>query len=582
MISTIIEVVPEGYVAFDSGWSYIYVNAGAERMLGVKREQLLGKSIWEVYPEFETWVHESRLHHAMEVEHSQSFEDFSPLLNKWLKVQIYHHREGHVISFIDVTSRKEAEINLERSREGFRFLTEALPQIVYIIRADGSVQYSNKCWYRYIGLSPDEKIKPEDWLRVIHSEDLDRVHDCWRYAIERQEEFECEYRLRRADGVYHWHLCRAVPAWDTEGRISAWFGTATDIESQKRNEEALQRSNRRVTSILESITDGFVSLDHDWHYTYVNKEAERVLGKAREELLGRVIWEVFPGIENTPSAEYYRQVMKTHEPIAFETLSVILQAWFESRVYPLEDGLLIYFHNINDRKELEKRKDDFISMASHELKTPIASIKAFNQILQRLFARNGQPEAMVYLTKMEVQINRLTRLIEQLLDISRIQKGRLDFAMEPFDFDALITEVVENLQQTSNKHRIAVYGSAGCSLVGDRDRLGQVLINLVTNGIKYSPGADVVELTVRRVEDNVVVAVQDYGVGIPTEHQSRVFERFYRVYSEKDRTFPGLGIGLYISYEIIKRHSGHMWIESEVGRGSTFSFSLPLEQPAEI
>ncbi len=221
-------------------------------------------------------------------------------------------------------------------------------------------------------------------------------------------------------------------------------------------------------------------------------------------------------------------------------------------------------------------RDDFISVASHELKTPVTSVKMFAQVLKKHSEQIGDEKAVSHLSKMDKQINKLTELIYDLLNVSKIQAGRMEFKEEMFDFDKAVKEVVEVLQQSETKHEIEVKGKTNKKIRGDEERIGQVLNNLISNAIKYSPKSSKVLVMLKSDQDQVSVAVQDFGIGMEKSHLSKIFDRFYRVYDTTDKTFPGLGIGLYISSEIIKRHRGKMWVESNPGKGSTFFFSLPI------
>jgi signal transduction histidine kinase len=241
-------------------------------------------------------------------------------------------------------------------------------------------------------------------------------------------------------------------------------------------------------------------------------------------------------------------------------------------------SVLVITRDVTTSRELEERKDAFISMASHELKTPITALKGWTQLLQRRLEKHEVREFVVILEKMETQINRLTRLISELLDVSKIQAGRLGYAEEPVELDALVKEVVELLQSSNPRHTISLSGTIQAIVIGDRDRLEQVLINLITNAIKYSPHAEKVDVSLAAAGESVIVQVRDYGVGIPNDQLDKIFDRFYRVYDEKNTIFPGLGMGLYISSEIIKRHAGTITVESEEGRGSTFTVSLPIKR----
>jgi signal transduction histidine kinase len=202
-------------------------------------------------------------------------------------------------------------------------------------------------------------------------------------------------------------------------------------------------------------------------------------------------------------------------------------------------------------------------------------VYGYIQLLQRLAKDADNQKAILYLTKTNTYINRLNTLIADLLDVSRIQAGRMEFNLVEFDFDELIKDSVESVQLTTTTHKIEFVGEANVKITADRNRLEQVLGNLLINAVKYSPRANKVIVTVKRNNNrDVEVAIQDFGIGIPKENQSLVFERFYRVESNT-KGFSGLGIGLYICSEIIKRHFGTLKVESEEGKGSTFTFSLP-------
>jgi signal transduction histidine kinase len=234
------------------------------------------------------------------------------------------------------------------------------------------------------------------------------------------------------------------------------------------------------------------------------------------------------------------------------------------------------FVDLTERKELELRKDEFISMASHELKTPVTSLKGFTQVLYRRFKKRGEEEPLSFLARMDGQLNKLTKLINDLLDLSKIQTGKLTVQEEAFDLADVVGDIVDTLQATSQTHQLALEETTHLEVFGDKDRIEQVLINLLTNAIKYSPQADRVIIRVSAEHEQALVSVQDFGIGIAEANQQKIFERFYQVTDPMERTFPGLGIGLFISNEIIKQHHGRMWVISSKGEGATFYFTLPL------
>ncbi|WP_256014330.1 ATP-binding protein [Desertivirga xinjiangensis] len=233
---------------------------------------------------------------------------------------------------------------------------------------------------------------------------------------------------------------------------------------------------------------------------------------------------------------------------------------------------------ISRRIKAEQKKDEFISMASHELKTPLTSIKAYNQLLEKKMQEH--PEAITFLRKASVHILQLERLISDLLDVSKINAGKLTYNIGRFNLGELLEESVESVQHLSCTHKITIEETVDTLLTGDRLRIEQVLTNMLTNAIKYSPNANRVIVKAREEQDHVVVSVQDFGIGIARQDLKKIFGRFYRIGSSSMK-YSGLGLGLFIASEILKKHQGVFWIESEVDKGSTFYFKLPRNVVAE-
>lgn len=220
------------------------------------------------------------------------------------------------------------------------------------------------------------------------------------------------------------------------------------------------------------------------------------------------------------------------------------------------------------------KKDEFIALASHELKTPVTTLKGYLQVAERRLKADDKNKS--YLQKALNQVQKLTILISDLLDVSKIEAGEIPLSLTTFDLVKLVREVVELMQYAVTSHRIEVSCDVDIQLISaDKQRIEQVIINLVSNAIKYSPNGDLVNVSVSNMETNAVVTVHDFGIGIREEQQERIFTRFYRVDDLANFT-SGLGIGLYISKEIICRHMGKLNVISTLGQGSTFFFELPL------
>jgi PAS domain S-box-containing protein len=234
--------------------------------------------------------------------------------------------------------------------------------------------------------------------------------------------------------------------------------------------------------------------------------------------------------------------------------------------------------DITERKLEEQRKDSFIGMAGHELKTPLTSLKGFVQLLARQLKRLELPNQIAILNRMDNQIDTMTALVNELMDVSQLQAEKLEYTWKMVDIDRLLKKVCAAVQQTSNHHTIVVHGSIGTRIRGDQARLEQVFTHLLTNAVKYSPQATRVDVTPGIQGDYALIQIRDYGIGIPAEERERVFGRFYRADTAWSRAISGMGMGLYIARSIVEKHGGTISVASKVGEGSTFSVELPLNR----
>ncbi len=236
---------------------------------------------------------------------------------------------------------------------------------------------------------------------------------------------------------------------------------------------------------------------------------------------------------------------------------------------------------IEFRKQAENKKDEFISIASHELKTPLTSVKGYIQLLQRSLNKDDKTMAENHLAKASVQLEKLNELIVDLLDISKIESGKMKFNMQYFCADNMVNNAIEMLQQSNPGFTINKLGKTNENIYGDEMRLEQVVINFLTNAIKYAPGTNQVNVTINIKDGKLYLAVKDFGIGISAEQQARIFDKFYRVEEHSNR-FNGLGIGLYICSEIINRHNGTIGVNSVPDEGSEFYFIIPITEAPVI
>jgi PAS domain S-box-containing protein len=381
------------------------------------------------------------------------------------------------------------------------------------------------------------------------------------------------------------------PVIAKDGSFYAWSWIFRDITDLKKTTSALKESEETFRQLSELMPEKVSRTDGEGNAVYFNQSWMDYTGFSFEELRNWG-WEkvVHPDELEGLRLQWSKSLASGQN---FEMEFRLLNRngeyrWHLCRSNPLRDetgkinNWLGAVTEIQKIKEEEQRKGDFIKMVSHELKTPVTSVKGYVQLLLSMLY--SDPEVNMSsipfkptLERVDKQISRLTRLITEMLDLSRLEESKLELEKEPFDLNTLVKETIQDLQHISSSHHISFIQNFRARISGDRDRIQQVLINFINNAIKYSPDKKLVKVIIRETENNQVsVSVKDFGIGINKLDQEKVFERFYRVTGKKETTFSGFGIGLYIAKEIIERHQGTISVESKKGQGATFSFSLPV------
>jgi signal transduction histidine kinase/DNA-binding response OmpR family regulator len=349
----------------------------------------------------------------------------------------------------------------------------------------------------------------------------------------------------------------------------------SEIEFRKKVEAELEERAGELHSILESIPQIAFTTRADGQIEFVN-EQWLCCAPSRDE---------FPLThpDDTDLPRAWARTVVSGQPLELEVRIRRIDSpeyrFHLLRAIPIREGANITkwvgtFTDIEDQKQAVKKKDEFISIASHELKTPLTTIKAYTQLLDRSIEPED-PNKM-YVDRALLQIRKLDNLIADLLDLSKIEGGKLKFNKKPFGFETTLNNAIEMIRQTWPDYQLTRKGDANVELYGDEMRIEQVIINYLTNAVKYSPERKEIEILAEvRPTGQLFVQVRDFGIGIPKDHQANIFGKFYRVEEAASR-FQGLGIGLYICAEIIHRHDGEFGVDSEPGQGSAFYFSVPI------
>lgn len=368
-------------------------------------------------------------------------------------------------------------------------------------------------------------------------------------------------------------------------KVDSLLSNRIDSENPELNNIlAMMEKLLHWAAIIESSDDAIISKSIDGYITSWNRGAQQIYGYTPDEIVGKPVSVLMPKekeddfpfimnqLQQGKKVEHYETRRKTKDGRVID-VSITVSPIRNSQGVII--GASKIARDITDKVEVEKRRDEFVSTASHELKTPVTSQKVFGELLEQRIEKNGHTEYIPYIQKINQQTEKMTKLIEDLLELSRVQSGRLRMENKVFVFDELVNEIAENFRMTM-KHTIIIKCQTKKKIKGDRERIGQVLTNYLSNAYKYSPKADKIIISCKVKRKSLIVGVQDFGIGVSPENHERIFERFYRVTGMDEKTYPGMGIGLHVCHEIISRHGGEVWVESEKRKGSTFYFSLPL------
>jgi|GEM_PF-1949778 len=566
---------------------------------------------------------------------------------------------GCVVVFQDVTERRKAdEMRREVARQ-YATVAEAIPQMVWTAQADGSVDFFNRRWLEYTGLALD-KSSGWLWLSAFHEEDRPRCDEAWRHAIAHGSRFEVEGRIRHTDGSSRWHLIRALPVINQQGQISKWFGTCTDIDDQKRAEEAMRfladastilSASQDEISTLQRVAELAVPEIADLCTVYLATTDES--GAARLQLAAvshmdpkRV--EVMVEIDRRfpPAPEQLRGVTHILRTGTAELASEVDSGWLDAMAsgpehrgrlgelgihswmsvplrghreilgvvtfVSMESGRRFVHTDLSLAEEVARRttlalennrllaeitdtkveaeaanaaKDQFLAVLSHELRTPLTPVLlAVEEMAQE---RHLSPEVRHVIEMTRRNIGLEARLIDDLLDLTRIQRGKLQLQRVVIDAHDLLRSSIEICNGDIESKQLCIIlelKAARHHVHGDPARLQQVFWNLIKNSVKFTgTGGTIVFRSVNEADDRIRIEVEDNGIGIHPEMLTKIFNAFEQGEKSRGRRFGGLGLGLAITKNLVEAHGGEIMAESEgTDRGARFTISLRTKEPAQI
>jgi two-component system sensor histidine kinase VicK len=488
----------------------------------------------------------------------------------------------------DITELKEEETrkiallrDLEKSEARLRMAIEAVKLGTWDYNLlTGELVWSQECRNIY-GIPEGTDPNFELFAEYIYPEDKDYVLKEIKDSMDPagNGNYDLTFRIIRFDnGSVRWIRSQGRVYFTSKRQPERFIGTVIDINEAKIAEE----KSAKLAAIVESSDDAIISKTLQGIITSWNNSAERMFGYKAEEMIGESILKIIPKDRQQEEPVILSRLSRGERVDHFETKRITKSGKLidlSLTISPVKDssgkiiGVSKIARDITDKKREEQRKNDFIAMVSHELKTPLTSIKSYIQLLLARAQKDGDEFRINALTRTEVQVKKMVSMIGDFLSLARLEEGKIKLNKEKFDLHSLLDEVVNDTQFLTSIHSIKIR-NCDVKVNADKDKIGQVLINLLSNAIKYSPNGGEVIVGCEKKNGKVKVYVKDNGVGINFEDQKKLFNRFYRVEDERVKTVSGFGVGLYLVSEILRYHKSKIDVESKENVGSTFSFTL--------
>jgi PAS domain S-box-containing protein len=512
-----------------------------------------------------------------------------------------------------------------QTEEYYRLIAETIPQIVWTSRPDGYNDHFNRRWFDYTGFTEDETYG--ETRSALHPDDKDTYNQRWNEAIRTGKPYEIEYRLQRAsDGMYRWHLGRAVPVIDAKGNIVKWFGTCTDIHAQKMAEERMREINEeleakvsertrelhvsnkqlkaeiaerrlleeqdkanleRLRTIVDTMPIGILIANDRRKIIHFNMKFCKVFDCVHlldSPAVGRSLTSIFTkkmGMGHLSA--YFRQALSSDArkdiELQTENEKVILCSHLPIIVAGRPREHLFMFRDITRQRRIDKAKSEFMSLASHQLRTPLTSIRwAMSRLERQMLSQQQQRENEIKLIDAAKSgVVRMAETINTMLTISRFEAGKVTLHPQSVSLSKLFKDLKSQFHEEYAKKRqiVDIRCEPRLTLRTDANFLSEVLSNLISNAIKYSPDRSRIRVSAKKRGKDIVIDVRDSGCGIPLSQQGKVFTKFFRGENIQNIDPNGTGLGLYLASLITKMLSGTLTFTSRHKKGTTFTLLLP-------
>jgi PAS domain S-box-containing protein len=516
---------------------------------------------------------------------------------RWVTARAHPIKDGNgavlevMLMHEDITSRIDAESALRVREQRFRSLVMATSQIVWTNTPDGRVLEDSPSWRAFTGQTYEEW-KDQGWMDALHRDDRERIGELWAHCVAARAVFETEYRLRRADGHYRWTAVKGVPLADEDDTVREWIGANTDIHDMVMAQaELAQRLDRekRNSALLARVAQASRTL----HTVLSSKCLADVLAVEVREILGVRQAGVFLAKDGNPppTGDAESGPGKLAVPLIDREGRNIGRIEASGKLdgeFTIEDEAILVqlasiaangFENarlVASLQEQDRRKDEFLAMLAHELRNPLAPISAAAEMLK--LGRASEERVGRASDVISRQVRHMTSLVDDLLDVSRVTRGLIQLERKPIGVGAIVASAVEQARPLveAREHVLLIeHEAGGATVVGDANRLVQVIVNLLNNAAKYTPRGGRIALSAGRRGTSVEIAIRDNGIGIDAGLLPHVFDLFTQAERTPDRTQGGLGIGLALVRNIVALHGGTVSAHSDgPGTGSVFTVTL--------
>ena len=502
--------------------------------------------------------------------------------------------------------QRQAEEAIQKSEARFRAIFEEAAIGIALLDMDGRLQGSNPALQGMLGYSAEE-LRSKVFTDITHPDDLMADVELYQDLVAgKRSNYQMEKRYIRKDGslVEARLTVSLVHSIGSEAQFA--IGMVEDITERRRAEEKLnetlvelqvqyreaERARSETRAVLDASGEAMILVSPDSRFLSVDRQFTELFGLSADKILGRRFDELQEDMERifTDPAQFKARVAGTASDTEQQFTEIVAQRWPQQRELELFStpvrtsnsehlGRLYVFRDVTREREVDRMKSEFVSLVSHELRTPLTSIKGYIDLLMDGDAGELNEEQQEFLEIAKNNADRLVALINELLDVSRIESGKIELHRTALDLAGLISEVAQSLRpqiEAKGQHLILELNETLPTVLGDADRVTQILTNLLSNAYKYTPSVGTITVVVQAAEkDCVRVDVRDTGIGLSTEEQAKLFTKFFRARNRTTQEVGGTGLGLTITRSLVEMHGGVITVSSTPGEGSTFSFTLP-------